>query len=407
MGELRGIFAPIIVGEAFKTLFSHKEAFGPYNIKEYYETGKISEYLMDKLPLASQGYALRNTISLLLYIFVHYNRLQNYDDQSTLKVDDNPYIQEAFNGEIPATWYVNKNTNKKILMKYYVDQGYDPLNTFQLLTINFPYGTVDVRGNDVSFNSKRMRTYYLQNIVNYNTTYFQDPELQRQLSERLKAEHDIITNFKDQYKADIDKFYDKNIILNLTPEEINNINDNLNVIYDFIINNGNYDDALNSFNHLKTIIPKMNINKKFSEYFDNKPINERRKKLFIKQYQDLLNEMGKIYYTPENLKSRGFLLNEEQKEELEYIGPSIVLQPGGTNVQNYYQESQWVQDQPMSMVQNVNQAYRSIYNICNDEIIPHHELQYLLRELEIEFPENTSDTQICNYLKNYYQQILS
>lgn len=212
--SFKGIHAPIYAGEALRTFFGHQEAFGPYNVAAYFQSGTLTpdNYLMAQLPLASQGYMLRNTATMLFYDFARYQQIQNKDDGSVSDVSTNPYIQEAFNGQISSTYYVDKAMGTKVLTEN-LPPEIPPLNTFQLLTKNYPPGTTNKKGKDGSFNPARMQNYFLQNIGTYN--FYNKSALEanpdrfkaeldyinnEQVRQTMLQEHSIVENVKEQWK---------------------------------------------------------------------------------------------------------------------------------------------------------------------------------------------------------------
>lgn len=70
-----GIYSPVVTGEALKEFFQNVEGFGLLDPTS--STSSNNKYLMDELPFARKGYVLRNTITMLFYIYMHNNNLQD------------------------------------------------------------------------------------------------------------------------------------------------------------------------------------------------------------------------------------------------------------------------------------------------------------------------------------------
>lgn len=199
----------------------------------------------------------------------------------------------------------------------------------------------------------------------------------------------------------------KNVILQYTPEKINEIIADLDLIYNFAdeFNQDNYMTIINMVNiiyKLRISIPKIKIRGEEYVSLITKVANGYAHIRYLRDITfKLINMIKKIskLYSPENLKDRKLILSEEQKEELDFGYRAIMWKPNGILYNGHFEHSIWNQD--LNTVKNVNPAYRSIYNDMS-----YVELQQLLIELDVSFPKNYSHERIINYLKRYYERII-
>lgn len=179
-----GTYTPVFAGDALQYFFNPvntngddlRGQFGPLHPLEAAKTQQPGEALMNKLPRVQQGYLLRNTSTMLFYIYAHAMGLQSTENAQFSRSDD--VMMTAFGGEIPATFFTYRNDDGKavkVLMDIAVkprDQGglglTAPLNTYQLITMLYPPGTHNQKGEDVGFKPERFNTYYYQNIAAAN-----------------------------------------------------------------------------------------------------------------------------------------------------------------------------------------------------------------------------------------------
>jgi hypothetical protein len=124
---------------------------------------------------------------------------------------------------------------------------------------------------------------------------------------------------------------------------------------------------------------------------------------FGEMCKELANAIAAVYNL-KYLQQSGRLLTPTRKEEILQVGPAIVLQPGGVNIQAYKQQGLWTGTTSTAM--NINPTYRQIYQICGG-VINHDSLIMLANELDITIPPGYTDDQICNYIKTYVQKYKS
>lgn len=177
--------------DAYNNALSNYESLKNYELAQYNANGDIniiaanlSRNLFDYLPQASQGYLLRNTSTMLFYIYAHANNLQERNNAQYAR--SNEIMDAAFGGNIPATFLSYRAANgktAKVLMERAVQENIiaGPMNTYQVISSMYPVGTLNKKGDDVGFTSERFNTYYYQNIAaaNYRSraNLAEDPQL--------------------------------------------------------------------------------------------------------------------------------------------------------------------------------------------------------------------------------------
>ena len=184
-----GTYTPVYAGEALQAFFnSRPENFGSVN-----PAVAGSPSLMNSLDMAKQGYLLRNTSTMLFYIYAHAQQLQDPANAQFARSD--AVMDAAFGGNILAAFYPLKDANgSKITMANAVAQGLTPgLNTYQA-----------IQQTRADFNPARFNTYFYQNIAASNyysrAVLAADPALapaagalqQADIRAAMLAEHNLV-----------------------------------------------------------------------------------------------------------------------------------------------------------------------------------------------------------------------
>lgn len=191
---LRGIFGPVVAppNGALAYFFNN----GDFGLSD--QRNADSPNLIDLLPLARQGIALRSTVNNLFYAHIYTSNLLDGKYITSTEV-----MNEAFGGTIPCLYLKQqtgtKTENKRVqgedgdwttiqvekpvYKKIYND--YDLVNTYQAISNIKP-----------EFNPNRFDIYYTQTISNLNL--FSRDDLQN--IDNLKPLHDLITEDR-QVKA--------------------------------------------------------------------------------------------------------------------------------------------------------------------------------------------------------------
>lgn len=160
-----GTYTPVYAGDALRAFFTiDTKRFGYVDPQN-----PSSGYLMDNLKMVQQGYLLRNTSTMLFYIYAHFNELQNADNAQYAHTDD--IMTTAFGGNIPATYFSYRGNDNKIV-KVPMSQAVGsiietPANTFDIVTLLYPPGT-DIKGNRAGFDPNNFHTYFFQNFAAAN-----------------------------------------------------------------------------------------------------------------------------------------------------------------------------------------------------------------------------------------------
>jgi hypothetical protein len=164
-------YSPIYGAEALTSFFTQNLAgFGSLHPITAVQTQQPGQALMEVLPLVQRGFLLRNSCNMLFHIYAHQNNLLDAANGQIARSD--AVMTNAFGGAIPASWYSYQEggVNKKILMQQAVASGTLPsaLNTYQNIELLFPPGTTDKKGQDMSFNPGRFRTFFYQSMAAAN-----------------------------------------------------------------------------------------------------------------------------------------------------------------------------------------------------------------------------------------------
>lgn len=163
-----GTYTPVYAGDALREFFTRRpDGFGPIGPKaalvaqqQGQEAGQAGQPLMGSLAMVQQGYLLRNTSTMLFYIYAHANQLQLADNAQFARSDD--VMMGAFGGQIAASFFSYKTADgktAKVSMAQAVQQGLigGPMNTYDVIRQSYP-----------TFNPERFNTYYYQNIAAAN-----------------------------------------------------------------------------------------------------------------------------------------------------------------------------------------------------------------------------------------------
>lgn len=212
-----GTYTPVYAGDALRAFFTAApQNFGPLLPRQAISTGQPGQALMEQLPMVRQGYLLRNTCTMLFYIYAHTNNLQDASNAQYARSDD--VMTQAFGGSIPASFFSFRGGDGKIVkvsMNVALERGYiqSPLNTYQVISSLYPPGTVNTKGQDVGFRAERFNTYYYQNIgaANYysKTALAADPNLAAaanalqttDVRQAMLNEHNVVKNVSAEWQA--------------------------------------------------------------------------------------------------------------------------------------------------------------------------------------------------------------
>lgn len=183
-----GTYAPIFAGPALRTFFTAGRAgFGPrdpnywvadqngqlpspVNTQEYDPNapGQLVQ-LMDLLTEVQRGFLLRNTCTMLFYIYAHASQLQDQNNAQNVHSDE--VMDAAFGGEIPASFFSSKIQGQKgkiqkVLMPQAIQAGLinRPLNTYEVISQSYPANNMAVKP-EKRFNPRNFNSFFFQNIA--------------------------------------------------------------------------------------------------------------------------------------------------------------------------------------------------------------------------------------------------
>lgn len=162
----------------------------------------LQSSLSDQLPLLKgNGYVLRNTITMLFFVYIHTNGLQNEDNAQYTESDD--VMLDAFNNPsyLPIYFVPQYTKNEKRIMEDQPDK--DKVTTYQMIQKNHPHSVWrDEKGrdHDEGFLPEKFKTFFFQNIaaVNYiSKSAVSDPAIKAQLEEdefkqAMLTEHNFV-----------------------------------------------------------------------------------------------------------------------------------------------------------------------------------------------------------------------
>lgn len=192
--------------------------------------GRYEEILrsavVNYLPQVQQGYLLRNTTTMLFYIYAHVNSLQGGNNpvkKNNQMARSDAVMNQAFGGDIAAAHFSRRQDNGKVVkvtMAKAVSSGLIPaaLNTYQSISTLYPAanpnvpgsGTFNKKGEDTHFEPANFNTYYFQNIAAanyYSSATLRDEQLQQNLAvisdagirQQMLDEHNIVKAVSNEW----------------------------------------------------------------------------------------------------------------------------------------------------------------------------------------------------------------
>jgi hypothetical protein len=165
--SFKGTYIPVQAGQALVDFLNNNPAgFGFLNPLQ-----QGGPSLMEYLPNARQGTMLRNTATMLFFIYAHQNSLLDAQDSRFARSDQ--HMEKCFGGTVPASFYSYRGVDgkpDKVPMEVAIQRGYitQPLNTFEVIGPLYPEGTVDKRNNPKVFKPEKFNTCFFQNIAAAN-----------------------------------------------------------------------------------------------------------------------------------------------------------------------------------------------------------------------------------------------
>ena len=134
--SLKGGYTPVYAGTVLTKFFESHAGFGPLNPIIWKTTGVMGPLIMDKLPYAKQGYVLRNTLSMLFFLYTRTMDLHEPENSGFVHFDD--VMKKVFT-EMDASFYTAEGV-PKINMIEAIDKGLitTPLSTQDVIRLKRP-----------------------------------------------------------------------------------------------------------------------------------------------------------------------------------------------------------------------------------------------------------------------------
>lgn len=209
--SLKGTYTPIYAGKVLTDFFTLKpENFGPLFPSEWKHNNVFGESLMSKLDLVSKGYMLRNTLTMLFFIYVRTMELQEVENAQFSHFDD---VMIAAFAKQPAAFYTAEKV-PKILMTKAIKEGIitRPLTTEEVIRVKKP--TFNNEGTPIIKTVKPEKQVYKKAFPNFffqllaSNNYYskqnlkddENPQMQKVLealnaenvTQQMIAEHNIV-----------------------------------------------------------------------------------------------------------------------------------------------------------------------------------------------------------------------
>ena len=179
---------PTYIAKALEYFFTKHEGFGFLNPEEIIKTEETGPMLFDALPLIKLGYADRNAIQKLFFIYIFVNGLYD-EDHGMIKSDD--HMMQSFDSIISAAKI--RVENKYILMDDAVKMGIidQPITTYDACKMIIP-----------NFDPARFQSAFRLYIILLNV-YTKDEMTDEQIEiidnlENISLPSDPSINFLDQ-----------------------------------------------------------------------------------------------------------------------------------------------------------------------------------------------------------------
>lgn len=166
--ELNCTYTPVYLGDCLCKLFTNTDKFGSVDPIDNI-TNIFSTKLMDFLPCVKAGFVLRNSLTMLLFIYFKNNDLQEENKQYS-HFDD--FCNKIFI-EMDAEFYSDTN-HSKMLMSEAIEREIIkvPLSTQDVIRLKRPEFNQDdtpmkIRDENIIY-QKCFPNYYLQLLISHN-----------------------------------------------------------------------------------------------------------------------------------------------------------------------------------------------------------------------------------------------
>lgn len=107
--SLKGTYTPIYAGAVLREFFKENEGFGPLDPALWKKTGVMGDTLMGSLPYARSGFMLRNTLTMLFFLYARTMDLQEKENAQFSHFDN---VMKKVFMELPAAFYTADGVSK-------------------------------------------------------------------------------------------------------------------------------------------------------------------------------------------------------------------------------------------------------------------------------------------------------
>jgi len=218
--EAKGIYSPVQLAEGLTLFFTQNANRFGYAVP----TDLNSGLLISALSVLPNGLALRNSVSLLIYIYIYANNLQDATIGSDVVLQANDPFRAFLTNTIPPFAYAldavatkkatDKANNGVQKNKFVKVPNQNNASTAQILyglgvkdISRKKKGIVDPRAEQVQFSDSKFRMFFIQSIVALNVYSKKDLQGSQNLTALLAPEqvtamvndHAIINNARAYY----------------------------------------------------------------------------------------------------------------------------------------------------------------------------------------------------------------
>jgi hypothetical protein len=170
--SLKGTYSPIYAGTVLRTFFEASTGFGPLDPEQWKTTGLMDSLVMDKLPCVKQGFMLRNTLTMLFFLYIRTVELHEPENVQFCHFDD--VMKKVFT-EMDAAFYTAEGV-PKIETTEAVKKGLitAPLSTQEVIRLKRPEFNDDktpiIRNvtEDKQIYRKAFNSYFFQQLASNN-----------------------------------------------------------------------------------------------------------------------------------------------------------------------------------------------------------------------------------------------
>lgn len=167
---LTGTYAPIYLGNSLCQFFTNTDKFGSIDPIDSI-TNMFSAKLLDFLPCVKAGFLLRNSITLLFYIYMKNNNLQEKENSQYSHFDD--FMNKIF-VEMYSEFYTDLNYGKMLMIEA-IERGIieHPLSTQDVIRLKRPEFNQDdtsikIKASNDLIYRKSFKNYYTQLLASNN-----------------------------------------------------------------------------------------------------------------------------------------------------------------------------------------------------------------------------------------------